>query len=236
MFSVEVKEQAACAIWALSGATSSRQRYVAEQIGIPVLIEMLLRDSEKLQLVGQCTFSCFFEIVVLSTLAKIGCDFKRNLLILLLPYYMHQKPSSLWYIHVFNKRFTNYPLPTIHYQLSITNYLLTTTYYQLSNTNYPLPTIHYQLSFTNYPLPTIHYQLPITNYPLPTIHHQLPIMNYLLPIIHYQLSFTNYPLPTIYYQLSITNYPLPTIHYQLPITNDPLPTIHGCRKNSSCVH
>ena len=52
MFSVEVKEHAAQALWALAGSTKTRQRFIADQIGISMLIEMLLRDSNKLQLVG----------------------------------------------------------------------------------------------------------------------------------------------------------------------------------------
>ena len=52
MFSVEVKEQAALALWSLAGQTSSQQREIAESIGIPMLIEILLRDSDKLQFVG----------------------------------------------------------------------------------------------------------------------------------------------------------------------------------------
>ena len=53
MFSMEVKEQAACALWALAGQTKTQQKYIAERIGIQQLIEILLRDSEKLQYVGE---------------------------------------------------------------------------------------------------------------------------------------------------------------------------------------
>jgi len=54
MFSVEVKEQAALALWSLAGQTKSQQQEIAESIGIPMLIEILLRDSDKLQFVGKC--------------------------------------------------------------------------------------------------------------------------------------------------------------------------------------
>lgn len=54
MFALEAKEGAACALWALGGATSVRQRFIAEEISVPIIIEMLLRDSEKLQYVGMC--------------------------------------------------------------------------------------------------------------------------------------------------------------------------------------
>jgi hypothetical protein len=54
MFSMEVKEQASCTLWALAGQTIVQQKYIAERIGIPQLIEILLRDSEKLQYVGPC--------------------------------------------------------------------------------------------------------------------------------------------------------------------------------------
>ena len=52
MFSVEVKEQSALALWSLAGQTVSQQRAIAKSIGIPMLIEILLRDSDKLQFVG----------------------------------------------------------------------------------------------------------------------------------------------------------------------------------------
>lgn len=52
MFSMEVKEQAAVSLWSLAGHTKTRQRYIAECIGIPMLVEMLLRDSDSLQYVG----------------------------------------------------------------------------------------------------------------------------------------------------------------------------------------
>jgi len=55
MFSVELKEQAALALWSLAGQTKSQQQEIAESIGIPMLIEILLRDSDKLQFVGNCT-------------------------------------------------------------------------------------------------------------------------------------------------------------------------------------
>jgi hypothetical protein len=53
MFSMEVKEQAACALWALAGQTKAQQKNIANRIGIQQLIEILLRDSERLQYVGQ---------------------------------------------------------------------------------------------------------------------------------------------------------------------------------------
>jgi len=55
MFSVELKEQAALALWSLAGQTKSQQQEIAESIGIPMLIEILLRDSDKLQFVGNST-------------------------------------------------------------------------------------------------------------------------------------------------------------------------------------
>ena len=53
MFSMEVKEQAALALWSLAGQTKTQQRFIAETITIPMLIEILLRDSDKLQYVGK---------------------------------------------------------------------------------------------------------------------------------------------------------------------------------------
>jgi len=55
-----VKEQSALALWSLAGQTKSQQREIAESIGIPMLIEILLRDSDKLQFVGM-SFCTQFE-------------------------------------------------------------------------------------------------------------------------------------------------------------------------------
>ena len=52
MFLLELKEQAALALWSLAGQTKRQQHEIAESIGIPMLIEILLRDSDKLQFVG----------------------------------------------------------------------------------------------------------------------------------------------------------------------------------------
>jgi len=57
MFTVEVKEQSALALWSLAGQTKSQQQEIAESIGITMLIEILLRDSDKLQYVGKCSSS-----------------------------------------------------------------------------------------------------------------------------------------------------------------------------------
>ena len=53
VWSMEVKEQTACAVWALAGSIKTQQKYIAERITIPHLIDMLLLASEKLQYVGK---------------------------------------------------------------------------------------------------------------------------------------------------------------------------------------
>ena len=50
---MEVKEQTACAVWALAGDINTQQKYIAEKITIPHLIDMLLLASDKLQYVGK---------------------------------------------------------------------------------------------------------------------------------------------------------------------------------------
>ena len=57
MFTVEIKEQSALALWSLAGQTRSRQRQIAESIGMRLLIELLLHDSDKLQFVGASVYS-----------------------------------------------------------------------------------------------------------------------------------------------------------------------------------
>ncbi|KAK7484931.1 hypothetical protein BaRGS_00023851, partial [Batillaria attramentaria] len=48
----EVREQGACSLWALAGGTKSQQKYIAQRIGIPHIIQMLLEPTEKLLYVG----------------------------------------------------------------------------------------------------------------------------------------------------------------------------------------
>src|SRR6218665_2562719 len=83
MFSLEVKEQAAVSLWSLAGQTNTRQRFIAEIIGIAMLIEMLLRDSEKLQYVGKCQIICehrraWWHIGKLDAFHPIGRGFESR--------------------------------------------------------------------------------------------------------------------------------------------------------------
>ena len=50
---VEVREQGACALWALAGSTKTQQKYISERITIPHIIQMLLDVTEKLLYVGK---------------------------------------------------------------------------------------------------------------------------------------------------------------------------------------
>lgn len=52
-FQIDVKEQAAVALWALAGQTLKQQKYMAEQIGYTLIINMLLSPSAKMQYVGK---------------------------------------------------------------------------------------------------------------------------------------------------------------------------------------
>lgn len=54
-WAIEIKEQGACALWALAGEELLQQRDIADRIGIQLLIELALAKSEKLQLVGART-------------------------------------------------------------------------------------------------------------------------------------------------------------------------------------
>ena len=49
-----VKEQGACALWAIAGHTKPQQRDIAEKVGVTQIIDMLLLKSEQLQYVGEC--------------------------------------------------------------------------------------------------------------------------------------------------------------------------------------
>ncbi|GFR60921.1 ankyrin and armadillo repeat-containing protein [Elysia marginata] len=52
---VEVREQGACSLWAIAGNTRTQQKYIAERITIPHIIQMLLEPTEKLLYVGCMT-------------------------------------------------------------------------------------------------------------------------------------------------------------------------------------
>ncbi|XP_054826109.1 ankyrin and armadillo repeat-containing protein [Eublepharis macularius] len=51
-FHLKVKEQGAVTLWALAGQTLKQQKYMAEQIGYNLIIDMLLSPSDKMQCVG----------------------------------------------------------------------------------------------------------------------------------------------------------------------------------------
>nr|XP_056717208.1 ankyrin and armadillo repeat-containing protein [Euleptes europaea] len=51
-FQLNVKEQGAVTLWALAGQTLKQQKYMAEQIGYNLIIDMLLSPSDKMQCVG----------------------------------------------------------------------------------------------------------------------------------------------------------------------------------------
>jgi len=48
-----VKEQGACALWAIAGHTKPQQLLIAQKIGVTQIIDMLLLKSESLQYVGE---------------------------------------------------------------------------------------------------------------------------------------------------------------------------------------
>ncbi|XP_034285200.1 ankyrin and armadillo repeat-containing protein isoform X2 [Pantherophis guttatus] len=51
-FHLKVKEQGAVTLWALAGQTLKQQKFMAEQIGYNLIIDMLLSPSDKMQCVG----------------------------------------------------------------------------------------------------------------------------------------------------------------------------------------
>ncbi|XP_066493266.1 ankyrin and armadillo repeat-containing protein [Tiliqua scincoides] len=51
-FHLKVKEQGAVTLWALAGQTLKQQKYMAEQIGYNLIIDMLLSPSDRMQCVG----------------------------------------------------------------------------------------------------------------------------------------------------------------------------------------
>ena len=58
---VEVREQGACSLWAIAGNTRTQQKYIAERITIPHIIQMLLEPTEKLLYVGK---KCISSLVI----------------------------------------------------------------------------------------------------------------------------------------------------------------------------
>uniref|UniRef100_A0A8D2IQQ6 Ankyrin and armadillo repeat containing n=1 Tax=Varanus komodoensis TaxID=61221 RepID=A0A8D2IQQ6_VARKO len=51
-FHLKVKEQGAVTLWALAGQTLKQQKFMAEQIGYNLIIDMLLSPSDRMQCVG----------------------------------------------------------------------------------------------------------------------------------------------------------------------------------------
>lgn len=61
VFQVDVREQAAASLWALAGQTLKQQKLMAEQMGIPLILDLLLSSSDKMQYVG--TASYIFAVI-----------------------------------------------------------------------------------------------------------------------------------------------------------------------------
>lgn len=53
VFSQEVREQGATALWALAGHTPKQQKYIAKLISYRFVLELLLSTSDKMQYVGK---------------------------------------------------------------------------------------------------------------------------------------------------------------------------------------
>ena len=63
-WSIIVREQAAITLWTLAGTDKPQRKAIAEKIGIPQIISMLMSKSEKLQYVGcKCMIALVLEDV-----------------------------------------------------------------------------------------------------------------------------------------------------------------------------
>lgn len=61
-WSIIVREQAASTLWTLAGSQKPQQKAIAEKIGIPQIISMLMSKSERLQYVGcKCMIALVLE-------------------------------------------------------------------------------------------------------------------------------------------------------------------------------
>lgn len=61
-WSIVVREQAAITLWTLAGTDKPQRKSIAEKIGIPQIISMLMSKSEKLQFVGcKCMIALVLE-------------------------------------------------------------------------------------------------------------------------------------------------------------------------------
>ncbi|RXN31397.1 ankyrin and armadillo repeat-containing [Labeo rohita] len=52
VFQLDVREQGATSLWTLAGQTVKQQKLMAEQMGYPVILDLLLSSSDKMQYVG----------------------------------------------------------------------------------------------------------------------------------------------------------------------------------------
>lgn len=56
MFQLDVREQGATSLWALAGQTLKQQKLMAELMGYPVILDLLLSSSDKMQYVGKARY------------------------------------------------------------------------------------------------------------------------------------------------------------------------------------
>ncbi len=66
MFQLDVREQGAMSLWALAGQTLKQQKLMAQQMGYPVILDLLLSSSDKMQYVGKARY----KLISLYTVPK----------------------------------------------------------------------------------------------------------------------------------------------------------------------
>lgn len=59
VFEIEIREQAATAIWALAGQTLTQRKHMAKDIGYNLIIDLLLSSSDKMHYVGNLVIVIF---------------------------------------------------------------------------------------------------------------------------------------------------------------------------------
>lgn len=89
-WSIIVREQAAFTLWTLAGDQKSQRKMIAEKIGIPQILSMVMSKSEKLQYVG---VKCM-ESLVLENLNFQGLILNENGIEQLIRLLKNEKTSS----------------------------------------------------------------------------------------------------------------------------------------------
>ena len=92
------------ALWSLAGNTFQQQKYIANTIGIQLLIELIMNKSEKLQYTGKFTVGKLCELILTLARLMLGCPSVIKFLAIGNP--VLESPIAEYVGHIYNMAFT----------------------------------------------------------------------------------------------------------------------------------